>query len=199
MESVMAETIIDSLYSEFSDLLKFLDEAKEISLRSTVDSTFKKTLALSAASYFEEELRNLLLKFVDKTTNSNILLVSLVKNKAIARQYHTFFDWRGNNANSFFSLFGDDFKQSAIEDVRADENLKESIRAFLELGNTRNELAHLNFANMEFNKTAEEVYGQFKSARRFLEYIEKKLNEYSNDGEQGSAPDRHSAAFHGGR
>ena len=181
----MAETIIDSLYNEFTDLLKFLDDAKEISLRSTVDTTFKKTLALSAASYFEDELRNLLLRFVDEKSNSNELLINLVRNKAIARQYHTFFDWRGKNANSFFSLFGDEFRQSAIEDVKEDDELGESIKAFLDLGNTRNELAHLNFANMELNKTAEEVYGQFKNAQRFLEYIGKKLNEFNKNGESG--------------
>ena len=189
----MAETIIDSLYNEFVDLLKFLDDAKEISLRSTVDATFKKTLALSAASYFEDELRKLLLKFVDKKSNSNELLISLVRNKAIARQYHTFFDWRGKNANSFFALFGDEFKRSAIADVEENSELKESIKDFLDLGNTRNELAHLNFANMELNKTAKEVYDQFKNAQIFLEYIGKKLNEFNQNGEQGAPPDRYSA------
>ncbi len=62
----MANTIIDLLYNEFVDLLNFLDNAKEISLRSTVDTTFKKTLALSAASYFEDEIRRVLLKCVDE-------------------------------------------------------------------------------------------------------------------------------------
>jgi len=86
----VADTIIDSLYKEFTDLLDFLDHSKEISLRSTVDTTFKKTLALSAASYFEDEIRTILIKFVDKKSNSNTLLNSFVRNKAIARQYHTF-------------------------------------------------------------------------------------------------------------
>ena len=55
----MSETIIDSLYNDFLDVRKFLDDSNEISLRSTVDSTFKKTLALSAASFFEDELRKI--------------------------------------------------------------------------------------------------------------------------------------------
>lgn len=181
----MADTIIDSLYTEFKDLLNFLDKAKEISLRSTVDATFKKTLALSAASYFEDEMRKLLLKFVDVKSNSNDLLINLVRNKAIARQYHTYFDWRGKNANSFFSLFGDEFKQSAIKDVQSNEELKQSIQDFLDLGKTRNELAHLNFANIELDKTAEEVYLQFKRARKFIDFIDKKLNEFNGTGEQG--------------
>ncbi len=67
----MADTIIDSLYDEFRDILKFLNDSKEISLRSTVDNTFKKTLALSAASYFEDKIRKLLLQFVNEKSNSN--------------------------------------------------------------------------------------------------------------------------------
>ena len=181
----MADTIIDSLYDEFRDILKFLDDSKEISLRSTVDNTFKKTLALSAASYFEDEIRKLLLQFVDEKSNSNSLLTNFVKNKAIVRQYHTFFNWTGKNANSFFSLFGDEFKQSAIDDVNSNEELEQAIKDFLDLGNTRNELAHLNFANIELNKTAEEVYIQFQQGLKFINYIETKLSQY-DDGEGGA-------------
>lgn len=179
----MADTIIDSLYNEFTELLDFLDQSKEISLRSTVDFTFKKTLALSAASYFEDEIRTILMKFVDDKSNSNTLLNSFVRNKAIARQYHTFFDWRGKNANTFFSLFGDEFKQSAIEDIKADVDLEKAIKAFLDLGNTRNELAHLNFANIELDKTAEEVYLQFQQARKFITFVDAKLNKFQKKGE----------------
>lgn len=179
----MADTIIDSLYKEFTDLLSFLDQSKEISLRSTVDATFKKTLALSAASYFEDEVRTILINFVNEKSNSNTLLNSFVRNKAIARQYHTFFDWRGKNANKFFSLFGDEFKRSAAEDVKADIELEKAIKDFLDLGNTRNELAHLNFANIELDKTAEEVYLQFQQARKFINFIDAKLNEFQEKGD----------------
>jgi hypothetical protein len=180
------DTIIDSLYKEFTDLLYFLDQSKEISLRSTVDATFKKTLALSAASYFEDEIRTILTRFVDEKSNSNALLNSFVRNKAIARQYHSFFDWRGNNANTFFSLFGDEFKRSAIEDIKSDSDLSQAIKDFLDLGNTRNELAHLNFANIDLDKTAEEVYRQFKRASKFITFIDTKLNKFQEKGEQSA-------------
>ncbi len=172
------------MYKEFTDLLEFLDHSKEISLRSTVDATFKKTLALSAASYFEDEIRTILTRFVDKKSNSNSLLNSFVRNKAIARQYHTFFDWQGNNANTFFSLFGDEFKKSAIEDIKADKDLSTAIKDFLDLGKTRNELAHLNFANIDLDKTAAEVYSQFQQAHKFIAFVDKKLNEFDGIGEQ---------------
>ena len=181
----MPDTIIDSLYNEFLDLLEFLDRSKEISLRSTVNATFKKTLALSAASYFEDEIRTILIKFVDKKSNSNSLVRNFLRNKAIARQYHTFFNWRGNNANQFFSLFGDEFKNSAIQDIKNNTELELAIKDFLDLGNTRNELAHLNFANIELDKTAEEVYRQFQRARKFITYLDKKLYEFHEEIEKG--------------
>ena len=31
------------------------------------------------------------------------MIPSLVKNKAVSRQYHTWFDWNSNNANAFFN------------------------------------------------------------------------------------------------
>ena len=179
----MPKTIIDFLYDEFLELRKFLDDSKEISLRSIVDNTFKKTLAISAASYFEDELRKILLKYFNETSNNNNLVVSFIKNKAITRQYHTFFDWKSKNANKFLALFGEGFKDSASNDIKADESIEKAVQDFIDLGNTRNELAHLNFADIELNKTAEEVYDQFKRALLFLQYFQNKLNAY-NEGEQ---------------
>lgn len=179
----MADTIIDSFYKEFTDLLKFLDDSKEISLRSTVDATFKRTLALEAVSYFEQEITTILKKFVDQKSNSNTLLNNFVENKAIARQYHTFFDWEVKNANRFFSLFGNEFKLSAIQDIKADVELDKAIKDFIDLGSNRNELVHLGFANVALNKTAEEVYHQFQQARKFITFIDAKLNELQEEGE----------------
>lgn len=179
----MPATIIDSLYSEFLELRNFLEESNEISLLSTVDNTFKKTLAISAASYFEDELRKILLNYFNAKSDNNNLVRSFIKNKAIARQYHTFFDWKGKNANKFLSLFGEDFKESASKDIKTDESIEKAVRDFLDLGNTRNELAHLNFANIELNKTAGEVYDQFKRALIFIDYFKNKLFEFQ-DGEQ---------------
>lgn len=187
MEDRMPETIIDSLYNEFVEVRKFLDDSNEISLRSTVDSTFKKTLALSAASFFEDELRKILLKYFEEQSNKNFLVTNFIRNKAIARQYHTFFDWKGKNANSFFALFGDEFKASASKDVKENENIEKSIKDFLDIGKTRNELAHLNFANIELDKTAEEVYAQFRQALMFLDYFKNKLFgfEFGESGSRG--------------
>jgi hypothetical protein len=185
----MARTVIDVMYEDFSGLLALLQKAGEVSLQSTVDSTFKKTLALSAASFFEDEIRRILLETVSDRSGNDELVRNFLKNKAIERQYHTYFQWRGNNANSFFGLFGEAFRDSASQDVRNDASLADAIKAFLELGNTRNELAHLNFANFALDMTAEEVYRKYQTAYRFVDYLECKLKKFGKEGEQpGIAP-----------
>lgn len=184
----MATTVIDVMYQDFSALIAMLDRAGEVSLRSMIDSTFKKTLALSAASFFEDEIRRILLAlFADRSAN-DALLSNFLRNKAIERQYHTFFEWRGNNANTFFSLFGEDFKDSASQDVKQNSALAEAVGAFVNLGNTRNELAHLNFASFALDATAEEVYRQYQTAFMFVSYLEKKLTSYGKMGEPAGPP-----------
>lgn len=171
----MSTTVIDVMYRDFAELTAVLDRAGEVSLRSMIDSTFKKTLALSAASFFEDEIRRILLALIAERSSNDLLLGSFLRNKAIERQYHTYFQWRGNNANSFFGMFGDEFKDAAAQDVKADPELAEAVKSFLALGNTRNELAHLNFASFALDATAQEIYGQYQVALRFVAYLETKF------------------------
>ena len=185
----MARTAIDVMYEDFSGVLALLQKAGEVSLQSIVDSTFKKTLALAAASFFEDEIRRILLETVSDRSGNDELVGNFLRNKAIERQYHTYFQWRGNNANSFFGLFGEVFRDSAVQDVRNDSSLADAIKAFLELGNTRNELAHLNFAAFALDMTAEEVYRKYQTAYRFVDYLESKLKTFGKEGEQPAGGD----------
>lgn len=106
-------TVVDTLFLEFSDILKILDANEEISLRNTLESNFKKTLLLSAASFFEAALTQHVAEFCAAISRNNLMLCHLVRSKAIERQYHTWFDWNASNANRFFSLFGDGCKSYA--------------------------------------------------------------------------------------
>lgn len=179
----MARTVIDVMYDDFSALIDVLEKHGEVSLRSMIDSTFKKTLALSAASYFEDEIRRILLALFAARSANDPMISNFLRNKALERQYHTFFQWKGNNANSFFGLFGEEFKESAGKDVRGNPKLDASVRDFLGLGNTRNELAHLNFASFALDATAAEIYGRYQRALSFVAYLERKLNDFGKAGE----------------
>jgi hypothetical protein len=174
----MTTTVIDAMYQDFAALISILDKAGEISLRSMIDSTFKKTLALSAASFFEDEIKKILLALIADRSANDKLISNFLRNKAIERQYHSYFDWDGNNANSFFGLFGEDFRDSAKQDVKANPALAEAVKAFLTLGNTRNELAHLNFASFALDSTAAEIYQQYQTAFQFVSYLDTKLRSF---------------------
>jgi hypothetical protein len=114
------------------------------------------------------------------------------QNKAVSRLYHTYFQWDKKNANSFFGLFGEPFLAACKERVRSDSELEGAIRAFLELGNARNEMVHENFALFSMNKTAEEVFALYSRARAFVDFLENSLHKASpkaTDGEgSGAAP-----------
>ena len=85
-------TVVDRLYDEFKSLVKYLEQDNEVSFRITVDENFRKVLLLAAASHFENCITNHILEFAHEISNENELLVSFIKNKAVSRQYHSYFD-----------------------------------------------------------------------------------------------------------
>lgn len=125
----------------------------EPSLVIAAGDSFRKALVMAAASYFEHCLSMCVLDFVQERAAGNGLVVGLVKNKAVSRQYHTWFKWDDTNANQFFGLFGTSFKQMMSDRVKASDELRLSIRAFLEIGNERNKLIHQDFASFHLEKT----------------------------------------------
>lgn len=88
-----------------------------MALLPVVDEAFPKALLLAAASHFEKRLTETVEDFAKEVTTDDHPIVSLVKAKAIERQYHGWFDWNKGNANKFFSLFGTGFKQYAQDQV----------------------------------------------------------------------------------
>lgn len=172
----MAETIIDQLYRDNLQLREMLERTKEISLLNMAELHFRKSLLLSAASFFETRVREIIIAFVTSKANGCNEVIYFVKNKAIERQYHSFFDWKNaTNANTFFSLFGETFKNAAVSEINATQELHDAMRAFLELGQVRNTLVHENFATVSLEKTANELYNMYRTAQKFVDYLEQKL------------------------
>ena len=143
---------------------------------------------MAAASYFETKIRESIESFAGAASNSNSAVVSLVKAKALERQYHTYFDWEKRNANKFFSCFGEAFKSQCHIKVSSNERLCKSISAFLELGDMRNKLAHLNFALFPIEKTSDEVYALYKEAHGFLDFVKGALEQASRGHTQETEP-----------
>ena len=174
-------TVVDRLHRDFAGLLAVLDEAGEVSLRSVADENFRKSLVLAAASYFERRMMEAVLTFVEDATNRNALVAALVRNKAVSRQYHTWFEWKGTNANSFFGLFGNDFRDFMKARIRGDSDLDDSVRAFLELGRERNRLVHQDFGAVPLEKTTEEIHALYRRALLFVESVPAALRDFDSD------------------
>ena len=174
----MPSTVVDRLHEQFAGLLSGLDGAGEVSLRSVADDNFRKSLLLAAASYFERRLTEAVTSFVDDATKGNMLVAELVRNKAVSRQYHTWFDWDKNNATRFFALFGSDFRDVMKRRLAEDDELGESVRAFIELGRERNRLVHQDFGTFPLEKTTEEIHALYLRALHFVDAVPGALREF---------------------
>ncbi|WP_434130403.1 HEPN domain-containing protein [Methylocaldum sp. GT1BB] len=171
-----SSTPVDRLYDESVSVIHTLG-ISEPSLAVAAGDSFRKALILAAASYFEHRVSSCVLEFVDERANGSGLVVAFVKNKAVSRQYHTWFKWDDTNANQFFGLFGSDFKQKMVDRIKESEELKRSVRAFLEVGNERNKLVHQDFASFSLEKTLEEIYELYSLALLFVEGLSTFLRE----------------------
>lgn len=177
-------TPVDILHEEYQSIVGFLNENSQPSLSSDVNKYFKKVIILSSASYFEHKIQEIVIQYVANKTNSDIKVLNFLKKKAIIMQYHTYFSWGekdnpekpGKNANVFFAMFGDDFKQEMELKIKASPELDLSMKSFLEIGHLRNILVHSNFAayNLD-NKTTDEIIALYRNGLPFLQFIHDSL------------------------
>lgn len=173
-------TVIDTIYTDFKDAVKVLQDAEQISLQIMLEANLRKTLLLSAASYFESRLTREVQEFADEVTSGNPLVCSLVQQKAISRQYHSWFDWDKSNANKFFALFGPSFRDHMSSKISEDESVSVYIKAFLKIGNLRNLLVHSDYASYFIDLTPDEIYELYKLADLFVSMVGPELRSCSS-------------------
>jgi hypothetical protein len=186
---------VEQLKNEYKAIEDYLKEQNQISLVVDLNKHLRKVLILSAGSYFEHRITKILSGFVQAKSGGDSRIMNFLEKQAISQKYYTLFDWGkkdkpenpGNNATTFFKLFGEDFNEQAKSDVTIANNeseerkaektkLNESIKAFIEIGHLRNILVHSNFAEYSYeNKTPEEIFTLFQTAEPFLEYLQEKL------------------------
>ncbi|CAD0009989.1 HEPN domain-containing protein [Flavobacterium chungangense] len=173
--STTSPTIIDQQYLNGNSLIDYLKVQRELTFYNEAENNFRKTILLSAASYFEKEFTDLIIEFAKSQSDGNDLVISIIKQKAISRQYHTYFNWESSNANTFFGLFGTDFQTKMKQRVKEEPALDKSIKAFLGIGNERNKMVHQNFAEITIDKTAEEIYTLYQTSLLFIETMKSEL------------------------
>ncbi|MEV6389319.1 HEPN domain-containing protein [Nocardia xishanensis] len=175
VDEVAFDDVIDVMHDEHQSLVIYLRGAGEISFAAALEQSFPKVILLAAASNLEHQTTGALVEFVSATANGSPEVVHFLRNKAIARQYHSLFDWTANNANAFFGLFGTEFKRKMGDLVREDPTFAQSVRDFLDIGNQRNTLVHGNFGSFSFEKTSADVIEQYKSACEFVAVVRERL------------------------
>ncbi|KWT82468.1 HEPN domain-containing protein [Candidatus Magnetominusculus xianensis] len=152
-----------------------LDEHRVVLMKSDLDSNYKKALVLAAASYYEDLIMRIITDLVNKHTNNNDIVYSFIKNKAMARQYHTYFNWREKNTRQFIGLFGSNFSKEIRIIIDKRTELQEAENAFMDISSTRNVLIHGNYIENEAvkDKTVEEVYVLYKKGRAYVDFLRK--------------------------
>lgn len=163
------DTIVDVLYKECESFDTFFKDKNEISYQIAIDNHLRKGLLLAAASYFEVLITDCLINFFDETSNSNSLVTSFLKNKALKRQYHTLFKWDDKKGyTSFFGFMGEKFKDYMSANMKINKHLADGLSAFMSLGAERNLLVHLNYGTYTVQKTIPEIYKLYNDALYFV-------------------------------
>ena len=162
---------IERQYQDAKELYDYLIGKDEISFATYINNVYKKVLVLSSASFFESTISQQITAYATKVSGADKRLVVLIQGKVIERQYHTLFDWKAKNTNTFWKLFGEQTKEKVRSQIDAEPELKIAEADFLSLGQQRNLLVHENFAEYDVNTTLEEIYTKYKSACKFVEYI----------------------------
>lgn len=167
-------SLIDVLYQEGKRLSEILTSQMEPSLDIATQAHQRKILLLSTASWFEFRLCEAMRSFAGVHSQQHPGIKGIIRIKAVERQFHTWFDWKQKSASSFYKLFGE-CGDSMKAKVAACIELKEGEKAFLELGQLRNELVHQNFAVYPLNLTADEVYAAYRKAAIYVEWLENEI------------------------
>lgn len=171
--------LFDTFIKDYQDIKELLLQQSELSFQTTIDTHFRKIFLISCASYHESYVQEILTQFL-RTATSDERIISFGQAKGIKRQYHTYFTWDTdgkipNNINSFLGLFGADFKETVSKEIASDEDLKSGMRAFLEIGNLRNQTAHQNLLSFNLEKTFDEIVVLNQKALQFLDFLKSKF------------------------
>ena len=179
---------VEELWHDHASLVDYLQAKRQLQLLSRVHDSFRKTLIIAAASYFEVQFTEIIVGLYDEADRGTGILSEFVRRKAIGRSFSSLFAWDSSNANYFYNLFGPKFAESMKKRVQHDGGLADSVNAFLEIGYLRNELVHKNYADFQLNKTLEEIYECYQKATHFLTTFPTVVGEFvaanNSDGNQ---------------
>lgn len=157
------EQLLNDLLPANPELASFMQEHRKM---------FGKNLVVFCANFFELfTLDSLPILLSDKKT-----VCSFLRKQALDRRYHQLFDWDKQNVNKFLTCFGENFRDKISKEIEADQDLKNKMGSFLELGRWRNKLVHEGFKLEAINeKSIDDIWSNFVKSCDFYKFILDKL------------------------
>jgi len=153
----------------------FLNKNSELSNAMFIGSIIPKIAIISAASEYEKRILTLLEQSASNLDNKEGLILGLVRNKAIKRQYHTYFDWDNLKIGSFQSLVGPKLSKLLNDKMNKNSVFKQSVQSFLEIGGYRNILVHSDFLSCPINLSIDAVGIKINEANNFVVWLESEI------------------------
>lgn len=172
---------VDRIYEDYQADIDFYNKEvlaelpEAMSLFTNYKNHFSNIFLVSCANSFEAYFENEFPKILT-SKNLNIHFNFLI-NQALKRKYFSLFNWEGKNANQFYGLFGEKFKELMKSHVDTDEVFKGQTQQFILLGAKRNKIVH---SGMKLEGESIDVittYNMFKDAQKFCESFFMKLTE----------------------
>ncbi|WP_023270162.1 HEPN domain-containing protein [Acinetobacter gyllenbergii] len=149
-----------------SELIR--SESDLISFYTNYNNIFPKLFAVAAANFFEKYICDLIiLTFCDQKS----LFSEFISNQALERKYHSMFNWKESNANQFYGLFGETFKEHMKSLLKHNTLMKDNEKEFMFLGKVRNEIVHKGISTYNLNKTASEINTTFEKSILFITFL----------------------------
>ena len=165
---------IEKIYSDIKENLKEIDKLLSsnpdpalVSFRSEYTDLSRRVLLISAANSFERHLCRFIPNIFCSSNTS--VMHNFISKQALSRKYHTLFQWDNDNkkANSFYKLFGDDFKNEIRQKIDGQVILKTGEKNFIELGNERNYAVHNGVKLSDIDS----VYELYRSSLTFYIFL----------------------------
>ena len=155
----------------------------------TVTEIFHKYATIAAASRLEAETKQLLRDMPEEFPAGAPM--NFVEQGSIKYGFHKLFNWKGSNANKFFSEFDDESKRfSSFMKKKGEEDpdFKEEARCFVHLGRERNRIVHNDLADAEFQWTESDIMDRFQRGLAFLSNFRKYALEFARAHSGGNPP-----------
>lgn len=164
---------VENMYFDYvqdDEILKIvLQERVELgSFYTSYNDIFPKLLTVAYANFFEK----IVCEFITNCFHvKNEVMANFVSNQALERKYHAMFNWKENNANQFYGLFGASFRETIKQNLQQDVVMKENEKNFMNLGRFRNEIVHKGISTYNLSLSASDVYQSFIKATAFVVFI----------------------------